>query len=359
MDCPDRERTQWWGDVNIEMQMLLYCMDSRANQLYEKGVDTLVRWYRKNGTMLTVVPPGRDCFELPFQNLAGIAGFTRYYEHTGNTDLIRKVWLMTKDYVLRYETGEDGLVIHRPGSWDWPDWGKHADIVIMENALVCLALESCARMAVILGEDPEEFEKRLQLLRGHLRLKVNEDGVFYHQTDNGKPDDRANALAVMAGIAAPEQEEALARLFAETENASPYMEKTVLDALCEMSRTDEALVRIKKRYTPMMEDSYSTLWEHWDRSAGTINHAWTGGPLITMERYIAGVIPVNSVTYRVQPHPCSLRFIDCTVPTCRGSLRVQITAEGNRKQILIEHPAGIRVIPEVPDSWEKRLCPQS
>lgn len=118
MDCPDRERAQWWGDVNIEMQMLLYCMDESANALYEKGVDSLARWYEATGTMLTVVPPGKMQFELPFQNLAGIYGFFIYYQHTGNADFIRKVYPMASHYVLDYEIGENGLVVHRKGSWD-------------------------------------------------------------------------------------------------------------------------------------------------------------------------------------------------------------------------------------------------
>ena len=37
MDCPDRERAQWWGDVTIEMNLLMYSMDSNSYLLYQKG----------------------------------------------------------------------------------------------------------------------------------------------------------------------------------------------------------------------------------------------------------------------------------------------------------------------------------
>ena len=38
MDCPDRERAQWWGDVTNEMMMMMYSLDEQSYQLYEKGL---------------------------------------------------------------------------------------------------------------------------------------------------------------------------------------------------------------------------------------------------------------------------------------------------------------------------------
>ena len=67
MDCPDRERAQWWGDVNIDMQMLFYCMDERSLLLYKKGAKEMARWAKDKGRMLTVVPTGTEEFELPLR----------------------------------------------------------------------------------------------------------------------------------------------------------------------------------------------------------------------------------------------------------------------------------------------------
>lgn len=352
MDCPDRERTQWWGDVNIEMQMLLYCMDQNAAKLYEKGADSLVGWYEATGNMLTVVPSGTQQFELPFQNLAGIYGFYVYYVHSGNLDFAGNVYQMSRDYVLRYEMGDDGLVVHREGSWDWPDWGKNADIVIMENAWYCMALDACMKLARALNKNDEiiDYQKRFQTIQKRMLSKRNAEGIFYDHTDNGLPDDRANALAVLAGFACPESYGAMTDLFSEVENASPYMEKYVLDALCEMDRVEDALARMRRRYGSMVEDDYSTLWELWDKSS-SLNHAWSGGPLITMSKYIAGISvdEQDCLKYRIRPHLGQLKHLKCSVPTKYGILAVQITKEKDGCRVHVDCPDGITVTTETPD----------
>lgn len=145
MDCPDRERVQWWGDVNIEMQMALYCLDEKALLLYKKGVDSLVGWSENGNHMMTVVPSGTEQFELPFQNLAGIWGFWYYYEYTNDVSVPERAYEMSKKYIQLYSMDSNGLVTHCGGSWDWPDWGEHADVEIMENAWYYMALSSCKK----------------------------------------------------------------------------------------------------------------------------------------------------------------------------------------------------------------------
>ena len=327
MDCPDRERVQWWGDVNIEMQMALYCLDEKALLLYKKGVDSLVGWSEHGGHMMTVVPSGTEQFELPMQNLAGIWGFYYYYEYTGDISVPARAYEMSKDYLKLFEMGEDGLVAHRTGSWDWPDWGTNADIRVMENAWYYMALESCKKMAELLGctEDVDFYENRMQSITENFDKFFLKDGCYYFHTDNEIPDDRANALAVLSGLAEPEAYEGILHILQTVENASPYMEKYVLDALCEMGHIEEAVIRIKRRYKEMVEEDYSTLWEYWSKD-GTMNHAWSGGPLITMAKYIAGIRPtaVGYEDFWVKPQLGKLKYVKCCVPTAKGKITVEV-----------------------------------
>lgn len=331
MDCPDRERVQWWGDVNIEMQMALYCLDENALLLYKKGVESLVGWSEHVGHMMTVVPSGTDQFELPFQNLAGIWGFSYYYDYTGDESVPAMAYEMSRNYVKLYEMGEDGFVIHRSGSWDWPDWGEHADLKVMENAWYHMALQSCKKMALLLGhtEDIAFYEERMRSIEEHFDPAfLTKENCYHSATDNGIPDDRANALAVLSGLASPQAYEGVLHILKTVENSSPYMEKYVLDAMCEMGYIDDAIVRIKRRYKEMVEEDYSTLWEFWDKG-GTMNHAWSGGPLITMAKYIAGIRPAG-VAYcetEIKPHLGSLKYIKCRVPSARGEICVEETAD--------------------------------
>lgn len=355
MDCPNRERAQWWGDADIEMQMAMYCMDENASALYENGVETMTAWYEATGEMLTVIPCGNARFELPFQNLAGIRGFMTYYRHTGRLALLQKAYPMARHYVLQYDLDNKGLAVHRPGSWDWPDWGENADLVIMENAWLCLALDACAEMAEVLGkkEDLSIFREKAEEIRASVRSMTDADDAFYQHTENGIPDDRANALAVLAGFAGDGERDGAEHVLETVFNASPYMEKTVLEALGEMDRTDAALERMRKRYAPMVRDDRSTLWELWTPEASP-NHGWSGGPLIILGKYIAGLRPEGDGScWTIAPHLCGLQHVECVCPTRFGPLRVRINREPHEKRMEITYPKGLEVKVRTPDGEER------
>ena len=341
MDCPDRERVQWWGDVNVEMQMMMYCLDEKALLLYKKGADAMAGWAEDTGHMLTVVPSGTEQFELPFQNLAGIWGFSYYYDYTGDISVIERIYPMSKDYILSYHINTDGLAGHKSGSWDWADWGDNADIAPMENAWYYMAVQSCRKMAKLLGyrDDIALYEERIKSIRENYNRVFFKDGYYYHSTADTQPDDRANALAVLSGLADKNQYEGILRVLQTSENASPYMEKYVLDALCEMGYIDEAAGRMKRRYKEMVEYGYSTLWEYWNKD-GTLNHAWSGGPLITMSKYIAGIRPLDTAykTFEIKPHMGGLNYMKCTVPSIKGNIVLEIRKTGGQINMNVTIP---------------------
>ena len=62
------------------------------------------------------------------------------------------------------------------------------------------------------------------------------------------------------------------------------MEYFVLLALCRMGYKEEAYQRMVKRYTPLVENGNSTLWEDFE-ILGTRNHAWSGGALTVLLDY--------------------------------------------------------------------------
>lgn len=246
----------------------------------------MAAWAEHYGHMTTVVPSGTEQFELPLQNLAGIYGFYYYYERTKNKEIIEVAYPMSRDYVLSYQFDDKNRVLHKEGSWDWADWGENEDVYIMENAWVVLAAKSCFNMAKVLEyeKEAEEFQALIERIKSSFYENFWTGSAFYNNTKNGRPDDRANALAVLAGLVHKEDCKKLLKIFETTYNASPYMEKYVLDAVCEMGYLKEALQRIKIRYKEMVEDSGTTLWEYWNKD-GTRNHAWSGGPLIILKKY--------------------------------------------------------------------------
>ncbi len=331
MDCPDRERAQWWGDVTSEMIMTMYSMDSNSYLLYQKGVDAMLSHVDDTKVLQTVVPISGDYFELPVQQLAGIVGFMTYYEYTGDKAFIEKVYNASIDYLKLWEMGENNLVVHREGSWDWPDWGDKADMTAIENAWVYYALSTVEEMANILGknEDISFITERKETIAKGYKSLWTEDG--FKSEDAKNPDDRANALAVLSGLADKEQYNTIKNVLATTQNSSPYMEYYVLEALCEMGEYELAKDRIKDRYESMVGKDYSTLWEFWDAWRGTKNHAWSGGPLVIMSKHFAGITPIEAgyEKVKIDPQYTLSDSMSCTVPSVKGLISLDYEKSDN------------------------------
>ncbi len=357
MDCPDRERAQWWGDVTSEMIMTMYSMDSNSYLLYQKGVEAMLSHVDDTKVLQTVVPISGDYFELPVQQLAGIVGFLTYYEYTGDKAFVEKVYDASLDYLKLWEIGENNLVVHREGSWDWADWGDKADMTAIENAWVYYALSATEEMAEILGKDEDiSFitQRKEAISKGYKTLWTEEG---FKSEDVRKPDDRANALAVLSGLAQKEQYDTITNVLTTTKNSSPYMEYYVLEALCKMGRYEEAKDRIKDRYDGMMSEDYSTLWEFWDSWRGTKNHAWSGGPLVIMSKHFAGITPLEAGYEKVNidPQYTLSENLSCTVPSVKGLIVLNYEKSDGDYIIDLTIPQGMKSILYVPTGAEVNI----
>ena len=357
MDCPNRERAQWWGDVTNEMIMTMYSLDSNSYLLYQKGVEAMLSHVDESKVLQTVVPINGDYFELPVQQLAGTVGFMTYYEYTGDKAFIEKVYEPSLDYLKLWEIGEDNLVVHRGGSWDWADWGDKEDMTAIENAWVYRALSAVEEMATVLKKDNDiEFiaKRKTAIAKGYKTLWT-EDGFRSEKVNN--PDDRANALAVLAGLADKEQYETITKVLTTTENSSPYMEYYVLEALCKMGEYDAAKARIKSRYKDMVNEDYSTLWEFWNSWQGTTNHAWSGGPLVIMSKHFAGISPLEAGYEKVKINPqYSLSDkLNCTVPSVKGLITLDYEKINGEYIISLTLPQDMKAVLYVPDCAEVNI----
>lgn len=348
MDCPDRERAQWWGDVVNELGEVFYTFDPRGSLLTRKAIHELVNWRRADGTLYSPVPAGvpakgngevRDgtwAAELPVQMLASIGkyGFWTYYVHSGDAETIRRVYPAVKEYLNLWSFDLDGLVAHRRGGWDWSDWGENIDARVIDNGWYYLCMEAAVDMAKLTGDTadiPEWQARRTRIAENFNRVLWT--GAEYRSPGyRGDTDDRANGLAVVAGLASPAQHPALIKVLTKHRNASPYMEKYVLEALYQMHQPDLAMARMKTRYREQLDSPLTTLWEGWGVGAkgfggGTYNHAWSGGPLTLLSQYAAGIAPTapGYESYAVLPQMGSLGSIRAVVPTVRGEIEVALS----------------------------------
>ena len=354
MDCPDRERAQWWGDAVNELGEAFYALDTRSHDLAKKGILELVHWQRDDHTIYSPVPSGNYDRELPLQmlNSVGEYGFWTYYFHSGDAATIREAYPHVRDYLSVWELGDDGLVTEREGGWQWIDWGEHKDQSILYNAWYYLALQGAVKMARLVGS-PEyipAYQQQMETIRENFNSAFWTGGAYRSPDYQGETDDRANAMAVVSGLADPAYYDAIRKVLNEEYHASPYMEKYVLEALFLMGYPEDALQRIKRRYQPMMKMGITTLPEGWSIGFGSYNHGWSGGPLTMLSQYVAGVAPESPGydRYHVLPQMGPLRIVNVVVPSVKGHIELRLRRDRDTFDVHLNSPDATEAVVGIP-----------
>ena len=116
------------------------------------------------------------------------------------------------------------------------DWGSFEDAAAIENAWYYYALSNIKNMAEVLGRDSGDIESRMNEIKAGYSSLWTEKG--YKSKGVIAPDDRANALAVISGLAEKDKYDTITSVLTNRKNASPYMEFYVLEALCRMDKYD-------------------------------------------------------------------------------------------------------------------------
>lgn len=330
MDCPDRERAQWWGDVVNDLGEAFYALSPSSHKLALKGIYELVDWQKPDGVLFSPVPSSNYYNELPMQMLASVGwyGFHNFYFYSGDSSFIPYVYDKVHKYLHEvWQLDEKGMPVYRTGGWDWPDAGEHKDKYAQLPLWYYLALKGEAAFAGILGKSEEA-----SALKGMMKNIADVFNSLYwdgngYRTPGHKDvyDDRVQALAVVSGIAATDKYPAIRKIFAEQYHATTYMQRYVLEALFIMGEPEMAVERMKKLYPSVMKSDYSTLYEHWDYT-GTDNHAWTGGGIIAMGQKIAGIEPMEPgfKVFSVAPQMGGLKWVNASVDTVSGLIEISL-----------------------------------
>ncbi len=358
-DCPDRERAQWWGDVVVLMGESFYTYSPSAHALMKKAIHELAYWQKEDGKLYSPVPSGNHNQELPAQMLASIGryGFWNYYMNTGDKETIADVYPIVKKYLSLWSLEGNGLTAERRGEWDWGDWGNNIDLRLIYAGWHYLALEGAANMASVLGyeDDAQSYRRTMAQLKEGYNQCWN--GTAYRHPDYKlETDDRAQALAVISGIADESKYADILKLFKTQMHASPYMEKYVMEALFVMGQGEYAMERTRTRFTPMVNnEEYTTLFEGWGigkdgYGGGTVNHAWSGGAITVISQYLCGIYPMEAAykTFRINPVPASFKKAFIAVPTVSGEITSGFAEDDEAFVLVFDVPEGTKAVVNLP-----------
>ena len=118
-----------------------------------------------------------------------------------------------------------------------------------------------------------------------------------------------------------------------------------------MEEYEAARDRIKDRYADMVNEDYSTLWEFWNSWQGTMNHAWSGGPLVIMSKHFAGIAPLEAGYERVKIDPQYelSDSLSCTVPSVKGLITLNYEKTDGNYTVNLTLPEGMKAELYVPE----------
>ncbi len=377
MDCPDRERGQWWGDAVNELGEAYYALSPEGAQMGFKGLNELFNWQRADGIMYSPVPAGNWNKELPSQILATCGWYGIYTQcfYAGDFSIAKTHYARLHRYLHDvWQTDADGLVLLRHGDWFWGDWGENIDQLLLQNCWYYLALKGELELAKILDKanDVAQIEGMLKRMADSFDKRFWKDGVYRSPDYTGETDDRGNALAVVSGLASEDKYKALTECLTKEYHASPYMEKYVLEALFQMNAASQGLDRIRKRYKPMLDfPGLTTLPENWmpegtkpkpgepmvNSCWGTYNHGWSGGPLTILSQKVCGIEPTSPgfKTFRIRPQLGYLKEASCTIESVSGKITVDIQKKGKQMEISTLVPEGCTAEVVFPNGKTKKL----
>ena len=357
MDCPDRERACWIGDVADQASYLFYCMDDAGRQLLKKAIRVTMA-YSHEGVYAALGP--LRLRELPSQSLQFVDQcIWQYYLNTGDEDTLRYAYPYVRKYLGLWKMEKDGLPTYRRGashdSWDWSDWGKKGtlDAPVIQPALYFMALNSARKMAETLGktQDIAWYDDRIESMRESFDKKFWK-GKFYSSNPKKFQDDRANCLTILSGLASAEKHEAIARnVLIPNYYCSPHFEWMVEEALCQAGMPEAALKRMKDRYKRQVSrEGMSTLYEMFP-NGGTYNHAWNA-PNTILSKYIVGIAPTKSgwSEYQILPNMAHFTTMKQVVPSVQGDITVEINRTDKSYRMHLISPQGTTAVVGIPKS---------
>jgi hypothetical protein len=359
MDCPDRERALWIGDVADQTGYLFYTMDNTGRQLLKKAILQTVRFSRKD--VIGALGPLR-VRELVCQSLQFIAQVVwPYYLNTGDKETLAIAYPYLYKYLDLFPMLDNGLPKYRIGrrdAWNWLDWGVKGTIDQnpIQMAFYYLALKEGKKMAEVLGKTDhiKWYDERMASMKVAYEKEFWKDG-FYSTNPEKFKDDRANAIAIVSGIANPKYyNQIVDNVLIPNRFSSPHFEWMAKEAMFIAGRPKASLQRMKEMYQSQVDKtSITTLYEKFGNK-GSYNHAWNGSNTI-LSKYVAGVAPtkVGWSEFQIMPTLVHFNKIEKTIPTVKGDVVIEIEKTDSSYQLNLESPNNTDAIIGIPKSEQQ------
>lgn len=260
----------------------------------------------------------------------------------------------------------NGLITDPP----YPYWIDHSNLDrrgahFVVNALYALTLDDFSQTLDWLGEPGgAQCREKAAALREVLRTKFwnPQRGLFTEALVEGRQSTRfsehANAIAIAALIATPEQTQAiLPKVLQPDSSIVPVTSLFVywtFAALCENGRVDEGLAMLESRFAHQLKTGQGTLWEEWqldrtmrrgvpEKNSRADAQGECGIMPMAVTRWVAGLRAVapGMREVEVQRPASSLKNIEAVLPSPLGDLRVAWSTTDRGDELAADIPSGM------------------
>jgi alpha-L-rhamnosidase len=357
-DASKRDRGRWSGDNDISARVIDAVFGE--HYLIEDTEDRLIG-------------------EAPVtQHVNGIPGYSsywfttvaEYYRHTGSKEFLarehdRAVQLLEH---IDAEFDERDLYVNKTKVWLYVDWSPelNGDTPESRRASEFEFYRGYREGAFLLREmgdatNADKYERRAAA------IKVAADKYLLDPaTGTYGPRWQTNAMAVLSGVATPDQYDAIWKnVLSQVGHTkysgliiSPYYNYYVISAMAKMGHRKEALDWIRMYWGGMIGEGATSFWEAYDPSwykedfhaslqsdnrSGyfvSLAHGWSSGPTAWLMEEVLGIHATGAGFSTVDIHPdlMGLKWARGAEPTPHGLLKVDVKPGA----VAVDVPEGVR-----------------
>jgi len=277
------------------------------------------------------------------------------YQYTGDKTFIKQFYPRMQS-MMRFcldRRDKDGLLEGKVGDWvfiDWADGLSKKGEVSFEQMLFARSLETMSLCAKIYGD--KAGAANYQKLSADVKAKLfryywnPQKKALVHSRINGRQTDNVTRYANMFGIFfnyfTEQQKQEVKNSVLLNDKiqkiTTPYMRFYELEALCAMGEQNYVTRQMKDYWGGMLKLGATSFWEEYDPTKSgsavyamygrpfgkSLCHAWGASPIYLLGKYYLGVKPTSPgyQTYLVEPNLGGLKWMEGTVPTPNGEVKV-------------------------------------
>lgn len=349
LDGIKRDRLPWAGDLAMDLLVDAYSFSD--NELVRRSLVALGRAGIKE----------KDINGIVDYSLWWIISQDQYQLYYADKQYLKQEWPNIKE-TLNYLSSlcdSTGFLVPRKDTWLFIDWVKQEKWTALQ-VLWWWAQNSGAKLAERVGDvDAARYwNNRTKSLKVELMQSVYDFNkkIWLSKKNLGSEKSRyPNFLAIVSGLATPDQYEGIRRLLEDEKVesvGSPYMAGFEMMALSQLGNTNYILNHVKDYWGGMINRGATTFWEAFDKNDSTnkqysyygrpyaksLCHAWSAGPTAFLPYSLFGLKPLEDGwrLFTLNPNIGYLKWANVCLPTKYGNIIVDI----NEDKIQISIPKG-------------------